>query len=64
MYVLCKSFKEIEGKIYEVFGIECDNMKIDDISTDRERVEHLIKLANELSLSTIHIRDAVLDFIL
>lgn len=63
MYKICKSTKEIEGQIYTVFGIECEEIRIDDISTDRAGVMRLADLANSLSLSPVHIKDVVIDFI-
>ena len=63
MYKICKSTKEIEGKIYTVFGIECENIRIDDVSSDRIRVIRLVELANALSLSPVHIKDVVIDFL-
>ena len=49
LYKICKSTKEIEGKIYTVFGIECEKIRIDDVSSDRIRVMRLVELANALS---------------
>ncbi len=63
MYKICKSTKEIEGKIYTVFGIECEKIRIDDVSSDRIRVMRLVELANALSLSPVHIKDVVIDFL-
>ena len=63
LYKICKSTKEIEGKIYTVFGIECEEIRIDDVSSDRIRVIRLVELANALSLSPVHIKDVVIDFL-
>ena len=63
LYKICKSTKEIEGKIYTVFGIECEKIRIDDVSSDRIRVIRLVELANALSLSPVHIKDLVIDFL-
>ena len=63
MYKICKSTKEIEGQIYTVFGIECEKIRIDDVSSDRIRVIRLVELANALSLSPVHIKDVVIDFL-
>ena len=63
LYKICKSTKEIEGKIYTVFGIECEKIRIDDVSSDRIRVMRLVELANALSLSPVHIKDVVIDFL-
>lgn len=63
LYKICKSTKEIEGKIYTVFGIECEKIRIDDVSSDRIRVIRLVELANALSLSPVHIKDVVIDFL-
>ena len=63
LYKICKSTKEIEGKIYTVFGIECEKIRIDDVSSDCIRVIRLVELANALSLSPVHIKDVVIDFL-
>ena len=63
LYKICKSTKEIEGKIYTVFGIECEKIRIDDVSSDRIRVMRLVELENALSLSPVHIKDVVIDFL-
>lgn len=63
MYKICKSTKEIEGQIYTVFGIEREGIRIDDVSSDRIRVIRLVELANALSLSPVHIKDVVIDFL-
>ena len=63
LYKICKSTKEIEGKIYTVFGIECEKIRIDDVSSDRIRVIRLVELANALSLSPVHIKDVVIVFL-
>ena len=52
LYKICKSTKEIEGKIYTVFGIECEKIRIDDVSSDRIRVMRLVELANADRKST------------
>lgn len=63
MYKICKSTKEIEGQIYTVFGIECEEVRIDDISSNRNKVMRLVELTNALSLSPVHIKDVVIDFL-
>ncbi len=49
------------------YGIKCiaDGQKIvfEDISVDREKVQKFITLCNKLSLSPLHLADAVQDFL-
>lgn len=49
--------------IEEDDGISELIIQIPDISTDREKIEHLVQLCNVLQLSPIHLQDVVDDYI-
>lgn len=60
-------FLEDAGE-YKSYGIElsengCVIERIDDIDINREEVEALCKLCNELYVSPIHFRDVVDDYL-
>lgn len=51
------------GEQHETYGLIYNNTVINDISTDKEKVERLVALCNELELSPIHIYDVIDDFL-
>ena len=53
----------LDGKPYIGYGIQCKEVCIPDITTNKSRLEKTIELCNQLDLSPIHIRDIVLDFL-
>ena len=63
LYKICKSTKEIEGKIYTVFGIECEKIRIDDVSSDRITDIRLVEYANALSLRPEQIKHDDIDYL-
>ncbi|MBQ7128906.1 MAG: hypothetical protein IJO19_02845 [Clostridia bacterium] len=52
-----------EGKIWNTYGITFNDIIINDISTEKEKIEKLVSLCNELDLSPIHIYDVIEDFL-
>ena len=55
---------EISEQSFDTYGIALDGgekLCVEDISTDREFVNSIIKLCNELQLSPIHILDVIND---
>lgn len=46
-----------------VYGIKYGNLQIDDISTDKDKVEKFIDDINKYQLSPIHLCDVVEDFV-
>jgi len=52
-----------DGNSIKTYGITCENRVIKDISTDKKKVESLIKLCNENNLSPIHLDDVIDDFL-
>lgn len=63
MYIITQEEKKIEGIVRTTYGIQCDGMIIDDVSTNKEKVIRLIDKLNRYELSSCHLRDAVEDFI-
>lgn len=64
MYKLTRKEIISEGERYIVYGISCEATSIDDVSSDKEKVERLISQFNRFSLSPVHLRDAVEDYLL
>lgn len=66
-YQLIESEKELEGQVYRCYGIQLSyagaEVTMEDLSLDREKVERLVKLCNELALSPLHFRDVLEDFL-
>ena len=63
LYSLTSKVIEIEGKTAVTYGISCDKISLDDISTDVERVRELVDKCNRNKLSPTHIFDVVEDFL-
>ena len=63
-YVLNETVvKDEEGKAWDTYGITYGDIVIEDISTEKCKIEKLVSLCNELDLSPIHIHDVVDDFL-
>ncbi len=60
-----KEFKSDDNVVYTSYGIisKSDNIIIDDICCDYNRFVKWVNNLNKLNLSTIHIFDAVNDFL-
>ena len=62
--------KEIEGERKSVYGVKVKDKTgrllglVEDVSTDKMRVNALVMLCNELQLSSMHFYDAINDFII
>lgn len=64
MYLLNETVaKDEEGKLWNTYGITYGDIVIEDISTEKEKIEKLVRLCNELDLDPIHIHDVVEDFL-
>ena len=64
MYRINKSFvTDEDGVKHETYGISFDDKNIYDISTEKDKVEKLIKLCNENDASPLHINDIIEDFL-
>lgn len=64
MYVVCRyTFVDEDTVTHCVYGIVGDGAMIRDISTNRDEVEALAILCNRLSLSPLHLRDVVEDWL-
>lgn len=46
-----------------VYGVKYGDLQIDDISTDKDRVEKFVNDINKYQLSPIHLGDVVADFV-
>ena len=51
------------GAKRDTYGISYDSIEIKDISTEKRKIEELVTLCNSLSLSPIHIKDVIEDFL-
>lgn len=63
MYTITQDKKNIDGAVKTTYGIKCDGMIIDDVSTNKEEVIRLIDKLNEYGLSPCHLQDVIEDFI-
>ncbi len=63
MYEICESIISTEDKTVKTYGLRYGSVKIEDISTDKERVSELVKALNKNDLSPIHIFDVIDDFL-
>lgn len=64
MYVLNeKTIPNDNNQEIKSYGISYEGIIIEDISTNKEKIEKLIILSNELDLSPIHIYDVIDDFL-
>lgn len=58
--------EEIGDRQYETYGIALQNydeVRIEDISTDKKFVQHLVDFCNEYQVSSIHFPDVIQDAI-
>ena len=72
IYKIIESKQTLEGVRYCSYGIavypKSDNsapawLSVDDITTDKARLEELIRQCNLLNLSPIHLHDVIEDFL-
>lgn len=63
MYVITQDKKNIDGAVKTTYGIQCEGMTIDDVSTNKEEVIRLIDKLNKYELSSCHLHDVIEDFI-
>ncbi len=69
VYSLVESECETEGQCYKGYGIRVQDTRTmethtyPDISTEREKIEELLALCNELCLDAIHIEDVIEDIL-
>lgn len=50
------------GTEYETYGISKGSTTINDITLNKDKIESLVRLLNELDLSEVHASDVVEDF--
>lgn len=67
-YYVIESRVEIDGTVYTSFGIGCEHagshlFEKKDLCIDKERVEELVFLCNDLQIDPIHIDDVIADFL-
>lgn len=68
-YSVVESECEMDGYSYKGYGMRVQNAKTKkadtyfDVTTNREDMERLVSLCNELQLDAIHIEDVIEDFL-
>ena len=63
MYQMIKGTYCLDGKTYDSFGIQCDEITICDISLNRESIEALVAVCNCETLSPIHLPEIVENYL-
>jgi hypothetical protein len=63
MYRLTKEKKVIENEEQTVYGIQCGEYGVSDVSASREETERLIELFNQNNLSPCQLYETVCDII-
>lgn len=63
MYTITEEKITIENVEATVYGIRCGEIRIDDISTDKQLVENLVNLCNEGDLAPYQLMDVVEDIL-
>ncbi|MGN0108453.1 MAG: DUF6514 family protein [Hominilimicola sp.] len=63
MYKVTEGRCVVEGEEYVVYGICYGEYNIADISTDRAKVEKMVRLFNSEELSPCHMYDVIYDMI-
>lgn len=53
----------LDGRTYTAYGIAFQDIRIDDLSRDRETVDALVELYNRRGLDPLHLREEVEDFL-
>ena len=64
MFEISESYIVIEEMNMRVFGIKSENLTINNISSDYQKIEKLVAMLNEGNPSSIHINDIIDDYIL
>lgn len=64
MFEISESYIVIEEMNMRVFGIKSENLTINNISSDYQKIEKLVAMLNEENPSSIHINDIIDDYIL
>ena len=62
--VIRTAVADLEGHFHKTYGISASRTRIEDISFDKRQVVKLAGLCNRLKLDTVHLPDAVEDFLL
>ncbi len=63
MYKVASSEISVDGEKHISYGIDGDTVSVNDISTDREKVEQFAELCNRLEVSEVHLLEVVEDFV-
>lgn len=64
MFEISESYIVIEEMNMRVFGIKSENLTINNISSDYQKIEKLVAMLNEENPSSIHINEIIDDYIL
>lgn len=64
MYCIVDCEVSVDGESYFSYGIKCGEITVNDLSTNREKVQQFVDSCNRLKLSPTHIFDAVEDFVI
>ena len=55
--------KDEEGRSWNTYGITCGNIVVNDISTERSKIEKLVNVCNKLGLQPEHMSDIIEEFL-
>ena len=68
IFFLIKKEYTLENQVYIGYGIGCfidgKEMIFENLSADYRKVSNLVEICNDLSLSPVHLCDAVDDFLI
>ena len=53
-----------DGTRRESYGVECDELTIEDVATEEDTLQKFIETLNTLKLEPVHLRDALEDFVI
>ena len=63
MYQTTVDTYSLNDRTYTAYGIAFEDIRIDDLSFDKEAIDALVELYNRSGLDPLHLRDAVEDFL-
>lgn len=63
VYKVFESIIEIEQNKYRRYGIKGENIKIEDVSSDLEKIKKLVTRCNDYNVPEYQLRDIVIDFL-
>lgn len=53
-----------DGSFCATYGVECDELTIEDVTTEEGPLANFIETLNTLKLEPTHLRDALEDFVI